>query len=397
MIPRPLEDRIVLLAARSRLGPPAETLLRDLCAADPDWPRVLRVSSQQGVFPVVGSRLMRLRLVPPDVAHRLLFEMRRIAAHNLLLTRELLRLMALLAASGVEALAFKGPLVAASLYGGLGLRQFHDLDLLIDAASIEKARRTLLGAGYRPQLDLSAENEALLVTQLAELELLGPRGIRVDLHVMLMPPRYALRLATSEVLRRAARVSLLSGREVVATVSPSDLALYLSLHGIHHRWERLEWLCDLARLADRMSPHEHSALRERARRLGHERAVHAALTLAHRVLGAPAPPRKVGHATERLVQRFERMLMVPLKADPFELLYVAAYDRRRDRVRHLLEAIFRPSLTDALAFGLPRPFHFLRWPLRPLRLGWRLARTGATTARSDPSGRTGRVGLRAGV
>jgi hypothetical protein len=296
--------------------------------------------------------------------------MRRIAARNLMLTGELLRLLAVLAAGGVEALAFKGPIAALSLYRNLALRQFHDLDLLIDPASMEMARMTLLNDGYRLALHLSAENEALLVAQAVQLALFGPHGIRVDLHVMLMTPRHSCRLASCEVMKGAERVDLLGGHEV-STLSSSDLGVYLSLHGIKHGWERLEWLCDLARLADRMTPSERSALLERARQLGHERAVLSALTLAHRVLDAPAaPPSDLADATEKLVDRFERTLMV--EAGPFESRYAAAYDRRRDRMRHLLEVLFRPSLSDALAFRLPRPLHFLRWLLRPMRLGGRL-------------------------
>jgi hypothetical protein len=298
--------------------------------------------------------------------------MRRIAARNLMLTGELLRLQAVLAAGGVEALAFKGPIAALSLYRNLALRQFHDLDLLIDPASVDMARMTLLNDGYRLERHLGAENETLLVTQAGVLALFGPRGIRLDLHVTLMTPRHSRRLATSDVMKRAARVDLLSGLRV-STLCSSDLAIYLSLHGIRHGWERLEWLCDLARLADRMSPSERSALLERARQLGHERAVLSALTLAHRVLDAPAAPLgKLADATEKLVRGFERTLMVPLVADPAELRYAAAYDHRLDRVRHLLEVLFRPSLTDVLAFRLPRPLHFLRWLLRPVRLGGRL-------------------------
>jgi hypothetical protein len=378
MIGSRLEDRIVVLAARSRLDPLAETRLCDLCAAEPNWPTVARISSQQGVFPVVVSTLMRLDLVPPEVEPRLDFEMRRIAARNLMLTGELL---ALLAAVGVQALAFKGPIAALSLYRNLGMRQFHDLDLLIDPAFVDMARMTLLNDGYRLERHLSAENEALLVTQAGVLALFGPRGIRVDLHVTLMTPRHSRRLATSDVMKRAARVDLLSGLRV-STLSSSDLAIYLSLHGIKHGWERLEWLCDLARLADRMTPSEQSALLERACRLGHERAVLSALTLAHRVLDAPAVPLgKLADATATLVRRFERTLMVPPVADPVELRYAAAYDRHRDRVRHLLEVLFRPSLTDVLAFRLPRPLHFLRWLLRPVRLGGRLARIATLSTR----------------
>ncbi|MBD3790221.1 MAG: nucleotidyltransferase family protein, partial [Campylobacterales bacterium] len=53
-----------------------------------------------------------------------------ISRRNMLMSAELLRIMKLLEANNIEALAFKGPALAQMAYGNITMRQFGDLDVL---------------------------------------------------------------------------------------------------------------------------------------------------------------------------------------------------------------------------------------------------------------------------
>ena len=66
---------------------------------------------------------------------------------NLFLTRELLNLLTLFETHQIPAIPFKGPVLAASVYGNLALRQFSDLDLIIHKQHVAKARELLVSAG----------------------------------------------------------------------------------------------------------------------------------------------------------------------------------------------------------------------------------------------------------
>jgi len=70
-------------------------------------------------------------LVPNDVLAALRTRHLVISARSLYLTNELISVCELLEQSGVTAIAFKGPTLAAFAYRESGLREFSDLDLLV--------------------------------------------------------------------------------------------------------------------------------------------------------------------------------------------------------------------------------------------------------------------------
>ena len=71
-----------------------------------------------------------------------------IALYNRHLTAELVRLTGLLKAAGVEAIAFKGPVLAAMAYGSIELRQFVDLDILVRQSDLPRIAEILTAEGY---------------------------------------------------------------------------------------------------------------------------------------------------------------------------------------------------------------------------------------------------------
>ena len=55
----------------------------------------------------------------------------------------------------LRAVPYKGPVLAQSAYGDLGLRSFSDLDFLISPADFERAKQALAEIGYRPSTELT--------------------------------------------------------------------------------------------------------------------------------------------------------------------------------------------------------------------------------------------------
>src|SRR5215207_3754046 len=135
----PLEFRL-LLGLLSPRGGGAET--RELLARPPDWERVVRLAGRHKVLPHVYRALREgfRDSAPAEALQRLEDEAGANARRNLMLTGRLLKLLTLLAAAGVEAVPFKGPLLALSAYGDSSMRQFADLDLLVRPADVPRAR-----------------------------------------------------------------------------------------------------------------------------------------------------------------------------------------------------------------------------------------------------------------
>ena len=52
-------------------------------------------------------------------------------------------------AAGIPAIPYKGPALAATAYGNVGLRVFGDLDILIQKEDVPRAADMMTALGYR--------------------------------------------------------------------------------------------------------------------------------------------------------------------------------------------------------------------------------------------------------
>jgi hypothetical protein len=85
--------------------------------------------------------------VPPAILARL--EQHTLEARGLNLNRvtQLVELLQRLSDHRIRALTFKGPAIAAGVYGHLGRRVSSDLDILVDRRDISRIRPLLLADG----------------------------------------------------------------------------------------------------------------------------------------------------------------------------------------------------------------------------------------------------------
>ena len=115
----PGEPAFLLYCVRRFLRPDAPLS----CPPDLDWTRLLALAREHSVEPAIYWVLSKDPL-PPAVLDQLRESCGETARHNLALSAELARLLALFAQTGIEVLPLKGPTLAAELYGNLALRAF---------------------------------------------------------------------------------------------------------------------------------------------------------------------------------------------------------------------------------------------------------------------------------
>src|SRR5207249_1097507 len=111
---------------------------------------------------------------------------RRNARRNLYMLRALLEILDLFEQHGIRAIPFKGPLLAAQAYGGVALRCFLDLDILIQPNELERARSLLVSRGYRADAAGNIPKQALLRYGY-ECSLRRDDGVLVELQWRLWP------------------------------------------------------------------------------------------------------------------------------------------------------------------------------------------------------------------
>ena len=137
-----------LLLACARLDADRAARVAAIAAArEVDWDALVRLARPHGMLPLVADALGEAGVAPPAVRAALERALRDNLRRNVFLTAELFKLLALLEARGVPAVPYKGPALAALLYGNVGLRQFGDLDVLVRARDLGRAKELLLASG----------------------------------------------------------------------------------------------------------------------------------------------------------------------------------------------------------------------------------------------------------
>ncbi len=377
-----LEEEALLLGLRSARDPAAIPRLAALFQGPFDGAGLVRLALEHGVLPLLQRNLEALgELVPAPVARLLAENARRCAWRGLQLTGELVELLELFAARGIQALPYKGPALAAGAYGGVDRRQFGDLDLLLDRRDVLRAKEVLSDRGYRPQRQLDAAQErAYLAKRYAYSFGREEDRMWVELHWRVLPRHFRPRLDFDVLWRRAGKETI-GGRQVRAP-SLEDHLLVLCLHAAKHRWQLLLWLCDVAELLDRRRAElDWRQIARRARRQGAERRLLVTLLLAREHLAVEIPDRLTARiAADPAARRAAESVgcivpRTPEATDRFgvDRLQLGLLERFRDRACFLspyLRRRLRPTARDRAWLPLPRPLRFLQVLVRPIRLLW---------------------------
>jgi hypothetical protein len=147
-----LEAELLLCCTRTRVAPYTGARIEALVRADLDWAYVVETALHHRTMPLLHSSLRAA--FPEAVPLRVLAQLRAFAyanaAQNRFLTGELLTLLQVLEHHAIAAIPLKGPILAASVYGHIALRQCGDLDILVPPQHVLQAKELLMGQGYRP-------------------------------------------------------------------------------------------------------------------------------------------------------------------------------------------------------------------------------------------------------
>jgi hypothetical protein len=338
-------------------------------------PLVYRALSQHGAA-----------LVPPDVLAELQAQYQANVRRNVVLTRELLRLLALLEQRGIAALPFKGPALTVAAYGDLALRQFGDLDILVGKQDVLHAKDLLMAEGYQPQARLNRAQEQVLLRTKNVYDFRHPDGkVLLELHWKLTPRYFPFQFDLDQAWQQAEPITL-AGAEV-PHFSPEDLLLMQCVLGGKHCWTQLKWLCDVAELI-RTSPTMHwSKVIALAKRSGHKRNLLLGLTLAADLLEAAVPETIIIQARSdpgltALARQATAWLScaVGREVGIFQIarFRVNALDRVTDKLWYGLDLIANPNQRDWDSTALPPAISFLYRPIRWIRL---LGKYGLARAR----------------
>lgn len=382
MAERDVEIELICATAQAAVSTVSSDTLEGLMAKRPHWDRVQSLAEFHGTIPLLQQHLAQLPegIVPSSVQQALRDRCREIAAKNLHLSGRLTRACAEFERAGIRVLALKGPTLAILGYGGLNLRQFNDVDLLVPPTDIDRGLEVLHDLGYEFALRITPSQQARYVRSMGQVVLQDPQGTLVELHTRLTDLAYHFPLQFDALWSR--RQPTVLHDQTVSTLGDEDLLLYLAVHGTKHGWPCVGWVVDLVQLVARnRTPNptiDWPRLLQRATALRCRRILLLSLRLARETLGLELP-EVVSRAceTDRLVVRLAEERSRRLwegdadhseSAFPFFWFHLRSRERLRDGLSFLRATIFSAHLSDWQSINLPTGWEFLYPIARPLRL-----------------------------
>ena len=343
------------------------------------WRVLFDLAERHGVHPLLYRALSTADILVPASDMRRLAQLHQTNLHkSMLMARELIHLLDVLAKNNIEVLIYKGLALAESAYGDIALRQMGDIDLLIHGRDLSRIREAVRPLGYVPHSALSPAEEQASLRSGYEYVFDGPAGHNLlELKWDILPRFYSVDFDHNSFFRRAVKIKV-AGHQV-RTPSPEDLFLILSVHAAKHVWGNLIWLCDLARIM-RQPQLDWAWIGAQARLLGIVRIMRVTLMLANTVLHVEIPDaadRNLPPDAEagRLAQEIAGYMAAATAYNPESFAYfrlmLRLREKRRDRVRFISRLILTPGPGEWAAVRLPEP-------LFPL---YRLVRFGRLTGR----------------
>ncbi|MFD4932124.1 nucleotidyltransferase family protein [Peribacillus butanolivorans] len=343
---------------------------------DIDWELFLQISMHHRVYPIIYSKLKIIdsNLVPPYVFQILNREYKKNTFQMLQLSGEMEQISKLFIENQIQLLFLKGPVIAYDIYGDISLRTSKDLDILIPISKLEKAEELLLNFGYERVEETTILNE--VKWRGYHLAYFNPqKNVELEIHWRLQPlpsqePNF------NELWERKRGSSLTS--YPVYYLGKEDLILYLVSHGSRHGWFRLRWLLDIDYLLGKGLD-----LEKASKILNKYSSYHLlgqTLILVSELLKTPINKElqifTEEYRSKKLAQSavFFINQLVPLNtimsSTVFKRYIISLRSSNFQKFIYIVLLSY-PSSVDANTLRLPKPLHFLYFPLRPLLWIWR--------------------------
>ena len=350
--------------------------IRELAAESIDWNYLFVFARRHGVLPLFYSRLQQSAadVIPPDQLQQLRKYFQENSARNVLLTAELRRLIDLFAKHGIEAIPYKGPVLALFAYGDTALRRFVDLDVMVRKEDVERAIDLIILEGYEFSKSLDTTQQKILLRTQHNVQFWRyNRQLILELHWEVASHLFASSVQANDLWKQLVKIDV--NGATLKTLAVEDLIFSLAVHGSRHLWERLLWICDVAWIIRR---HDLNwpGLMERARSTKTERMFLLGLDLCSRLLNVTLPDPiaeqiKNDSTLAALATRVTEDLFAA-EHKPATTFQIFSYNVRvrrswSSRLRYFRH-VFKPTDRDVNALVLPAPFSFGYYLMRPFRL-----------------------------
>ncbi len=374
------EEALLLDCVKYFQSQKTEDSIKDKLSKVIDWDYLNSIAIHHGLKALLSHVLSSdnfRELVPEEVLNDFGKFYKINLMWNGLLYERLINIIQILNSNNIPVLAIKGPVMAMDLYGNVALREFSDLDILVDIPHIRNAKDLLISNGY--ELDFEMPNGVETYYELFGYyyNLLNRQDeMAVDLHWNLIPQDYSFSLDTEAIIR-SSKFAVFEGEELLV-IRPEYLMIYLCLHGAKHGWSQLNWILDIAQLI-LTKDIDWDFVIDKTRKIGSKKMVYLGIFLASEIFSIELPDKVVKEISlqKKVKLNFSKAcnILFPKVRNTYagtleiRLFYMSLMPSLRDKFFFVHEAVFKPTYYEWSLVTLPQPLYFLYYLLRPIRLG----------------------------
>ncbi|MGW6301846.1 nucleotidyltransferase domain-containing protein [Peribacillus butanolivorans] len=365
---------------------------------DINWDEFLQLTRHHRVYPLVYSKIKYIEeeLIPSHVIQILYQEYKKNTYQMLQLSGEMDLISKLFNENEIRLLFLKGPVIAEEIYGDISLRTSKDLDILISKGDLKKVEKILLNQGYEREevpatlydWKWSKHHESYFHTQ---------KKIQIEIHWRLHPA--PTKEPSFNELWERKRISLLTNYPVYY-LGDEDLFLFLVAHGARHGWFRLRWLVDIDKMIrKRIITRKNGLFKNNQLNYLGRQAIVLSFQLLNTPINEEVQSLTEGKRTRKLAQltivyiiemgrihfnESKDLLTTYQKHQPHTIkskleksfvlnLYQFSIKSNLQKFVMFIQLLY-PSSADVKTLKLPKPLHFLYFPLRPFLWAWRITR-----------------------
>jgi hypothetical protein len=276
---------VLLLCSTTALSPRNRQELSRILEKPVDWRYLFKLASFHGIIPLVTHNMETNGFssrVPQSYLNELKQTYRGTIYRNLVMSSELVKILAAFRENGVEAICLKGAPLAEKIYGNPCLRPFGDMDILIHPEDVSRGKALLADLGYQQEASPPGDEHQF---HGAPFYKKGSLPFWVELHWDLDDCELVA-FSEQEIWRRAELMQFEG--IVIMLLSHEDNFLYLANHLCKHDSSLLKLLVDIAELLKKFGNSlDWEYIRESSRTLKIKPAVYYVLRRIKELTDAP--------------------------------------------------------------------------------------------------------------
>lgn len=371
------EDELLLSCARTNVNPEIKDKILSLVQEDIDWEYLVGMASRHRLMPLLYHNLNSIcpEMVPEDILGQLKDNFHGNVRKNLLMTGELIKVLNLLESEGITAVPYKGPVLASMAYGNIGLRQFGDIDILINKSDALNVKDIIVSEGdYELYLPINVEDSIYLKLDSEYRFINKNTGTKVEINWSFEGLFFSFQTNPSFLFDNL-EIFNINGLNFY-TFSLVNQLLMICIHCAKHDWNHLLWLCDISEFIKINKNINWSEIMEKAEKLGVKRILLINFFLARDIFGLELPDEILSYlasdsSLNNISFQIKKNIFYRQKSvNIFEKFFLDL--RKRDKliygIKDSINGLTRASYKDFQYISLPEFLFPLYYLIRPILL-----------------------------